>query len=309
MPPAHRRTMTASEWGLLIILALLWGGSYFYIGVAIKVLPPFSIIAFRVALGALLLYAVVRLSGARMPTDGRIWRAFLVMGVLNNVVPFSLIAWGQSHIESGLAAIFNATTPLFGVVIAHFFTADEKMTPARVTGLLIGFAGVIVMIGSEALRGFGVDLLADLALLLASVFYASSGIYGRRFSKMGVSPMVTATGQITASTVILVPLALLVDRPWTLPAPGAPVWAALVGLAALSTTLAYVIYYRILATAGAVNLLLVTFLVPVSAIILGALVLGERLHANHFLGMALIGAGLLCIDGRVFAVFRKPQPR
>jgi drug/metabolite transporter (DMT)-like permease len=301
--------MTATEWGLLIILALLWGGSYFYIGVAIKVLPPFSIIAFRVALGALLLYAVVRLSGARLPIDGRIWRAFFVMGVLNNVAPFSLIAWGQSHIESGLAAIFNATTPLFGVVIAHFFTADEKMTTARVTGLLIGFAGVIVMIGADALRGFGVDLLADLALLLASVFYASSGIYGRRFSKMGVSPMVTATGQITASTVILVPLALLVDRPWTLPAPGAPVWAALVGLAALSTTLAYVIYYRILATAGAVNLLLVTFLVPVSAIILGALVLGERLHANHFLGMALIGVGLLCIDGRAFAVFRKPLPR
>jgi drug/metabolite transporter (DMT)-like permease len=301
--------MTATEWGLLIILALLWGGSYFYIGVAIKVLPPFSIIAFRVALGALLLYAVVRLSGARLPTDLRIWRAFFVMGVLNNVVPFSLIAWGQSHIESGLAAIFNATTPLFGVVIAHFFTADEKMTTPRVTGLLIGFAGVIVMIGSDALRGFGVDLLADFALLLASVFYASSGIYGRRFSKMGVSPMVTATGQITASTVILVPLALLVDRPWTLPTPGAPVWAALVGLAALSTTLAYVIYYRILATAGAVNLLLVTFLVPVSAIILGAVVLGERLHANHFLGMALIGGGLLCIDGRVFAVFRRPLPR
>src|SRR6185295_15640314 len=214
MPPAPRRTMTSTEWGLLIILALLWGGSYFYIGVAIKVLPPFSIIAFRVALGALLLYAVVRLSGARMPTDGRIWQAFLVMGILNNVVPFSLIAWGQSHIESGLAAIFNATTPLFGVVIAHFFTADEKMTTARVTGLLIGFAGVIVMIGADALRGFGVDLLADLALLLASIFYASSGIYGRRFSRMGVSPMVTATGQITASTVILVPLALLVDRPW-----------------------------------------------------------------------------------------------
>lgn len=309
MPTPSSRTMTATEWGLLVFLALLWGGSYFYIGVAIKVLPPFSIIAFRVALGALLLYAVVRLSGARLPTDAQVWRAFFVMGVLNNVVPFSLIAWGQSHIESGLAAIFNATTPLFGVVIAHVFTADERMTPARVAGLLIGFAGVIVMIGADALKGFGVDLVADLALLLASVFYASSGIYGRRFSKMGVSPMVTATGQITASTVILVPLALLVDRPWTLPTPSAPVWAALIGLAALSTTLAYVIYYRILATAGAVNLLLVTFLVPVSAIILGAVVLGERLHANHFLGMALIGFGLLCIDGRLLAVFRRPEPR
>lgn len=301
--------MTTTEWGLLVFLALLWGGSYFYIGVAIKALPPFSIVAVRVGLGALLLYAFIRLVGARLPTDIRIWRAFFVMGVLNNVVPFSLITWGQSHIESGLAAIFNATTPLFGVVIAHVFTADEKMTPARVTGLLIGFAGVIVMIGGDALRGFGVDLFADLALLLASVFYASSGIYGRRFSKMGVTPMITATGQITASTVILVPLALLFDRPWSLPTPSVAVWAALFGLAALSTSLAYVIYYRILATAGAVNLLLVTFLVPVSAIILGALVLHERLHANHFLGMALIGLGLACIDGRVFAVFRAPPAR
>ena len=271
MPPAIHRSMTATEWGLLLLLCLVWGGSYFYIGVAVKALPPFTIVAFRVTVGAALLYLVVQFYGQRMPEDRATWGAFFVMGLTNNVIPFSLIAWAQAHVPSGFAAILNATTPIFAVILANFLTIDEKMTPGRLAGVVIGFLGVAVMIGPDAFAGITTDLLADLALLVASVFYAFSPIYGRRFARAGLSPMVAATGQFTAASVMIVPLALVFDAPWTLPMPGLPVWGALLGLAAISTAFAYLIYYRILATAGAVNLMLVTFLVPVSAIVLGAL--------------------------------------
>ena len=305
MPPAINRSMTATEWGLLILLCLVWGGSYFYIGVAVKALPPFTIVAFRVSVGAALLYLIVRVSGQRMPRDGTTWRAFFVMGLTNNVIPFSLIAWAQGHVPSGFAAILNATTPIFAVILANFLTVDEKMTPGRLAGVVIGFLGVAVMIGPDAFAGVTTDLLADLALLVASVFYAFSPIYGRRFARQGLSPMVAATGQFTAASVMIVPISLVFDAPWTLPMPGLPVWAALLGLAAISTAFAYLIYYRILATAGAVNLMLVTFLVPVSAIVLGALFLDERLAPIHFLGMGVIGLGLAAIDGRPAAYLRR----
>jgi drug/metabolite transporter (DMT)-like permease len=304
MPPVIHRTMTPGEWSLLVVLAVLWGGSYFYVGVAIKVLSPLEIVAFRVTLGALLLYLVVRATGATMPRDRGTWRAFFIMGLANNVIPFSLIGWAQSHVASGLAAILNATTPLYAVILAHYLTGDERMTPGRVAGVLIGFTGVVIMIGPDALAGATTDLIAQLALLLASIFYALSPIYGRRFGRAGLSPIVTATGQFTASTVMVAPLALIIDRPWTLPMPGLDVWASLLGLGILSSALGYIIFYRILAAAGAVNLMLVTFLVPVTAILLGALFLHEHLGANHFLGMACIGLGLAAIDGRILRVLR-----
>jgi drug/metabolite transporter (DMT)-like permease len=242
-----------------------------------------------------------------MPRDAAAWRLFFAMGVMNNVIPFSLIAWGQEQIPSGLAAIINATTPLFTVVFAHFMTHDERLSPLRLAGVAIGFAGVIVLIGPDALHGAGSYLLYELAPLLAAAFYAVSAIYGRRVAKLGVAPLAAATGQITAAAVIMVPLALVTEQPWTLPMPGWEVWASLVALAALSTTVAYVIFYRVLATAGSVNLMLVTFMVPVGAVILGALVRGERLAPNHFLGMLAIGIGLAAIDGRVFRMWRR-QP-
>jgi drug/metabolite transporter (DMT)-like permease len=305
MPPAIHRSMTATEWGLLLLLCVLWGGSYFYNGVAVKAVPPFSIVAFRVTLGAALLYLAVRVSGHAMPRDAGTWRAFFIMGFTNNVVPFSLIAWAQGQVPSGFAAILNATTPIFAVLLANVLTTDEKMTPGRLAGVFAGLAGVAVMIGPDALAGATDNLVADLALLLSSVFYAFSPIYGRRFSRQGLRPIVAATGQFSAAAVMMVPLALVFDAPWTLPMPGLPVWAALVALAAVSSAFAYLIYYRILATAGAVNLVLVTFLVPVSAIILGALFLDERLAAADFLGMAIIGVGLAAIDGRPWAWLRR----
>ncbi len=307
MPPAVHRSMTSTEWGLLLFLALLWGGSYFYNAIAVKALPTLTVVTVRVVLGAVLLYAVVRISGARMPRDGKTWRAFFVMGLINNVIPFSMIAWSQGYVASGLASILNATTPLFAVVLAHFTTADEKTSPARVTGVIIGIVGVTVMIGPDALSEVKGQFVAELVCLSASILYAGSGIYGRRFGKAGLPPLVTAAGQIGASSVMMIPLAAMVERPWNLPFPSLEVWAALFGLGAISTCLAYIVYYRILATAGAVNLLLVTLLLPVTAILLGALILGERLGMNHFLGMALIGLGLASIDGRPLRALRRRQ--
>ena len=292
--------MTRLEWAMLLALSILWGASFFFVGVAIKELPPFTMVALRVGVAALILNGVVVALGMRMPRERSAWLAFFGMGLLNNVAPFCLIVWGQAHIASGLAAILNATTPLATVVVAHVLTDDEKMTGGRLAGVLFGLAGVAAMIGPEALKGLGGDAPAEFAILLAAISYAFAGVYGRRFARMGIAPLVTATGQVTASTIVLAPIALLIDRPWTLPTPSLATSGAVLGIAVLSTALAYVLYFRILATAGATNLLLVTFLVPVSAILLGSFVLGERLDPRHFLGMALIGAGLASIDGRLF---------
>jgi drug/metabolite transporter (DMT)-like permease len=304
---AIHHTMTAGEWGLLVALAVLWAGSYLYVGIAVKAVPPFSLVAFRVGLGAVLLYLCVKASGGKMPRDWAAWRVFFVMGVTNNVIPFSLIAFGQERIPAGLAAIINATTPLFTVVFAHFMTRDEKLSPLKLAGVVVGFGGVVILIGPDALKDAGAYLIYELTPLLAAVFYALSAIYGRRASKLGVAPLTAATGQIVAAAAIMVPVALVTEQPWTLPMPGWEVWASLIALAALSTTVAYIIFYRVLATAGSVNLMLVTFMVPVGAVILGAIVLGERLAPNHFLGMLAIGIGLAAIDGRLFRMMRR-QP-
>jgi drug/metabolite transporter (DMT)-like permease len=300
-----QKIMGPAEWAMLLILSVLWGGSFFFIGVAVKELPPLTIMMLRVGCAALILNLVVRFMGQWMPRDPRVWLAFCGMGLLNNVIPQTLIVWGQTQIPSGLASILNATTPLFGVLVAHFFTLDEKMTGKKLAGVIIGFIGVAIMVGPEALSGLGSHIWAQLAILLASVFYAISGVYGRRFKQMGVTPMMTATGQLTASTLMLTPLALLVDHSWTLAQPSLSAWIAIAGLAILSTALAYLMFFRILASSGATNLMLVTFLIPISAVLLGSLFLGEKLLAKHFIGMACIGAGLAAIDGRLLAKFNR----
>ena len=297
--------MEPFEWLLLLVLSVLWGGSFFFIGIAVKALPPLIIVAVRVGVAALALNLIVRATGLRMPKEWAYWKAFLSMGLLNNLIPFCLIVWGQQHIASGLASIFNATTPLFTVIVAHIFTKDEKMSGGRLAGILVGFVGVAVIIGLDSLAGLGTNVLAQFAVLGAALSYSFAGVYGRRFKGMGVVPLVTATGQVTASTLLLSPLALIVDRPWTLAMPGLGVWAALAGLALVSTALAYIIYFRILATAGATNLLLVTFLIPASAILLGVAFLGESLAGKDFIGMGLICLGLAAIDGRIFLFLKK----
>jgi drug/metabolite transporter (DMT)-like permease len=258
-----------------------------------------SLVWLRIVTAAAALLLVLHLLGQKMPTSGRIWAAFFGMGLLNNVLPFVLIVWGQHRIASGLAAILNATTPLFTVLVAHLLTPDEKLTPLKAVGVAMGFAGAAVMIGPAALRGIGAGVLAQLACLAGALSYAFAGIFGRRFRSMNVAPIATAAGQVCASAALLLPLMLLVDRPWQLTLPHATTWGAVLGVGLLSTALAYVLYFRILAAAGATNLLLVTFLIPVSAILLGVLVLGEQLLFRHAGGMALIGLGLMFIDGRL----------
>lgn len=289
---------------MLVALSVLWGGSFFFVGIAVKELPPITIVTLRVTIAALALLTVCRVLGYSLPRKPEVLRAFVIMGLLNNIIPFSLIVWGQTHIASGVASILNATTPLFTVLVAHIMTTDEKLSANKLAGVIIGFVGVATMIGPAALTGERSSLWGQLAILGAAISYAFAGIFGRRFKAMGVPPLVTATGQISASSLILIPIALLVDMPWTLAMPSGETWAALFGIALLSTALAYLIFFRILSSAGATNLALVTFLIPVSAIVLGSLVLGEQLGLKHLIGMAMIAVGLVAIDSRLLQ--RKP---
>ena len=293
-PPA--RVMSGGDWLLLVTLSILWGGSFFFAKIAVQDLPPFTIVLGRVAIAALALHMMVLMTGQRMPGDLQLWRDFLVMGLLNNAIPFSLIFWGQKEIASGLASILNATTPLFTVLVAQAFTNDEKANAAKLGGVALGILGVALMIGLDVVGGFGRHLISELAVLAAALSYAFAGVFGRRFR--GRPPLVVAAGQLSGSSVLILPMALIVDRPWTLAAPGVATVEAMIGLALLSTALAYVIFFRILARAGATNLLLVTFLIPVSALLLGIGFLHETLDAHHLIGMALIGLGLAAIDGR-----------
>lgn len=304
-PAPATLSMGSVEWAMLVALSVLWGGSFFFVGVAVRDLPTLTIVVLRVGLAALVLWGVVAALKRPLPRNPDAWLAFLGMGILNNVIPFGLIVWGQQTIASGLASILNATTPLFTVAVAGLLLADERINGRKVLGIVVGFAGVVVMIGPGAISGLGADLLAQLACLGGAVAYAFAGVFGRRFKRLGVDPIVVAAGQVTASTLVLAPLALVIDRPWALAMPAATTWAAIVGLAVLSTALAYILYFQILQRAGATNLLLVTFLIPVSAIALGSLVLGERLNDPEIVGMALIGLGLLAIDGRVLNICRR----
>jgi drug/metabolite transporter (DMT)-like permease len=222
------------------------------------------------------------------------------MGVLNNAIPFLLIVWAQTHIASGLAAILNATTPLFTVIVAHLFTPDERLTWGRTFGVILGLVGVIVIVGPDALQSLGTNVAAQLACVGAALSYAFAGVFGRRFAAMGVSPIETAAGQTAAASLLLVPLMFIVDKPLTLPVPSSATIGALIAIAVLSTVLAYILYFRILASAGATNLLTVTFLIPISAILLGLVFLGETPRLRHLAGLACIGCGLAAIDGRVW---------
>ena len=283
----------------------MWGGSFFFFELAVADLPPFTLVLLRVGIAELALNLVVHIERVAMPTDWRSWRDFLVMGFLNNAVPFSLIVWGQTQIGGALTSILNATTPLFTVVIAHGLTRDERLTGGGAAGVVLGRIGVAVLIGTDVLRSLGASAFAQAGVLGAALCYGCGGVFGRRFRRAGIVPAAAASGQVTASTMILLPVVLAVDQPRTLPMPSTAAWGAVVGLAPLSTALAYVIYFRVLAAAGAVNLLLVTFLVPVSASALGIAVLGERLAANHLIGMALIGLGLAAMDGRPVRYLRR----
>jgi len=290
--------MRLMDWILLIILSLIWGGSFYYAEIALREVTPLVVVWGRVAGAAVILALVMRLKGMVFPKETGLWTAFLVMGLLNNVIPFSLIVWGQTEITGSLASIFNATTPLFTIVLAQFFTRDEKINLLKVIGLLVGFAGVIVMVGMEALSGLSGVVLAQITILGAAISYGCAAIWGRRFK--GLNPMITATGQVTCSGLVMTPIALIFGFPDGYFLPSDEVLFAIGFMALFCTVVAYILYFKILATSGATNLMLVTFLVPLSAIALGSLFLDERLSTDQLIGMGLILFGLLIIDGRVF---------
>jgi drug/metabolite transporter (DMT)-like permease len=292
--------MSARDWSLIGILSLLWGGSFFFVEIAVEGLPALTIVWLRVGIAAALLAGVMVVTRTRFPLP-RTWAAFAVMGLLNNILPHSLFVVAQGQITGGLAAILNATTPLFTVIVAHLATTDERITPGKAVGLAVGFGGVLVMMAGAELQG---EVVAKVMCLMAALSYGLAGVWGRRFRAMGVAPLATAFGQVAASSLLLLPVMLWVDRPWQLTTPGLGVIAAVLGLASLSTALAYLIYFKVLATAGATNLSIVTFLIPLSATAMGALFLGERLLPHHLAGFTLVAMGLIAIDGRLIRRLR-----
>lgn len=291
-------SMGIVNWILLLTLSILWGGSFFFVEVVLRELPLLTVVFFRVAIAALVLWFIVFLFKIPRPESSSAWIALFFMGILNNVIPFSLIVWGQQYISSGLASILNATTPLFGVLIAGLLLVDERLSTTKLIGVLLGFTGTAAMLGVGVFQEIGDSLLPQLAVIGAAISYGFASVFGRRFKPMGVHPITTAAGQVTGSSVLLLPIVLVFNAPLSLAFPSTSVWLALLGLAVFSTALAYILYFQILSSAGAVNLLLVTFLIPVSAIMLGYVFLNERLSIEHFLGMGLIGLGMLVIDGR-----------
>lgn len=302
MTPAKHQ-MSAKDWSLLALLALLWGASFTTIQLVVDELPPFTVVCLRVWLASAGLLLFMKARGIPLPTmNGAggtpVWRALAILGLINNAVPFSLIVWSQTQITSGVASILNAAMPLFTVFVAHFFTVDEKLTPRRLAGVVIGFIGVASIIGPESIVGFTGTLAGQLAMLGAAFSYAVGVVIGRRFAVLGLKPVQLAFGQVTTAGIWLLPVVLLVDQPFSLPMPSITAWVALLSLALVSTAFAYLIYFRLVADAGATNASLVTLLVPVVATSLGILFLGESLKASHGIGLLLIALGLMVLDGR-----------
>ncbi len=300
--------MSTADWGIIMLLSLLWGGAFFLIELGLRGFPPNTLVFLRMALAVPPMLLALWFLKEKLPTDGKSWMQLLVLGAINAALPFILFFWGQTQIESGLASVLNATTPLWGVVTAHFLTRDEKATPARIVGVLLGIMGIIVMVGSDALQGMSGSVWAQLACLAATLSYAFAAIYGRTLSQSTMSPMVVATGQVMTAALLMLPVALIVDQPWTLATPGWDAWAGAIGLAIPSTAVAYFFYFKLIDRAGASNAMLVAFIMPVIAIILGVVALNESVEPNEMAGALLIGLGLLAIDGRLFARFSGASP-
>ncbi len=299
---APTSTIDRQTWLLLILLSVLWGGSFFFTAVVLRDLPPLTTVLARVVLGAALLFPIFKVQGGNLPNSLAGWMPFLVMGILSNVIPFSLIFAGQTLIASGLASVLNATTPLFTVLVLASF-GDEKLIARRVAGVVIGLLGVIVLRGPGIVASES-QTIGMLLCLGGALSYGFSGLWGRR-KLNGVPPLTSSTCQLITSSLVMAVIAGAVDRPWALPMPSLAAWAALFGLAALSTALAYIVFFTILARSGATNVMLVTLLIPVTAILLGVLVLGEPLTLREIAGALIIAASLLVIDGLVLGWVRR----
>jgi drug/metabolite transporter (DMT)-like permease len=304
-----RTVMNKSDWGTLVVLALVWGAAFLFIGVAVRHVPPLTYVWLRLAIAAAAMWAFLRWKGVSLDLPRSAWGSILLLAFLNNALPFTLFGWGQTHIASGLAAILNATTPIWGVVVAHLFTGDERLTPRKLAGVLLGFGGVALMIGPSLLSNLGSSALAQLACVTASLSYALAAVWARRFRKQGLSPLTVTTSQLSAGALLMLPLMLLVDRPWTMTIPPLSAWASIIALAVVCSAFGYVLYFRLIDRAGATNALLVTLLVPPVAILLGSLFLAEVLAPQDFAGLGLIALGLAAIDGRLLSLLGRRLPR
>lgn len=292
-----QRSLTPRAWAMLLLLGTIWGGAFFFARIAVQEIPPLSLVLLRVGIAAAvmqLVLAAMRISFAAVLPH---WLAFLGLAMLNNVIPFSLMFAGQTEIGAGLASVLNATTPFWTMIIANMLLPDERLTAARAAGIALGIAGTAVMVGPGLVAGLGGPAWAKLALLGTALSYGFAGIYARSFVKL--RPELMAAGQLTASTAIMLPVVLLTQDLSFLGTTGGGTWAAVLGLSVVATAFAYLIFFRLLAEAGATNTSLVTLIVPVSAILLGAAFLSERLESFELAGMALIGLGLLAVDGRL----------
>ena len=300
MSAPSQQTISPVAWVLLLLLGLIWGGSFFFARIAVQHVPPFTLVLLRLSLAAIALHLYVFGRHDIYRALAANWKPFLLLGLINNALPHSLLFIGQIHLSAGLASILNATTPIWTVLIANQMTADERLTTPKIAGCLTGLAGTAVLLGPAALAKTDIPFWALLFPIGASISYGLAAVFGRRFRHLP-SP-VTAAGQLTASSLIMLPVSLIIDHPWALPLPPAGTIGAVLGLALLCTAFGYILFFRIITLAGATNVSLVTLLVPPSAILLGWIFLGERLGANAIIGMGLIAAGLLILDGRLMRI-------
>lgn len=294
--PVIGTEMSAADWALLLFLGTIWGGSFFFARVAVAEIPPLTLVLLRVALAAAALHVYLAATGRSIRAAFPRWRGFLLLGLVNNVIPFSLIFAGQTELGAGIASVLNATTPFWTVLVANALTRDEKLSWNKLAGIILGVAGTAIMIGPGLVGGLGGPVWAKFALVGAALSYAFAAVVAKRFRDF--DPALVSTAQLSASTAVMLPIVLILNGTAGLAAADPVVWAAVLALALVSTAFAYVLYFRILASAGATNATLVTLVVPVSAILLGAAFLGERLHMFESAGMAVIALGLLVIDGR-----------
>jgi drug/metabolite transporter (DMT)-like permease len=299
-----QKKLTGRAWAEMMLLAMIWGGSFLSIRVALDEISPLMSVAHRTTWAMLILWGVIAIMRIPLPRDPKIWFSFLVMGLLNNVIPFTLMAWGQLYIESGLTSILNAFTAVVGVVIASLFFADERITLRKGIGVALGFFGVAVAIGLDNFRTFDLRSMAQLAVLGGTLAYALAGVWARK-KLTGMPPQMAAAGMLTGSTIIMLPLVYLFEGPFSFDLQPRTFWA--IGYyAIIATAFAYLLYYRVLAMAGSGNLMLVTLLVAPIAITLGAVVLGEKLGTNAYFGFAILALGLIILDGRLWKAL---QPR
>ena len=287
--------MTNRLWGLLLLLACFWGGSFVAYEIGLQSLPVSSLVMYRIGGAALFLWILALAFGWKIPR-GKVWGEFLMLGLLNNAIPFFLIAWGQQFIESGLSSILNGATALFGAILAPFFFADERLTVNKLVGVILGFLGVSIAIGIETLHNLDPRNLGQLAVIAASLSYAFGGIWAKK--RVKTEPKITALGMLTMGTVLMVVMHFTTDPTGAL-IPSLHSGLAAAYLAIVGTAFAYLLFYKVLGEAGVSYVTLITLLIPVIAITLGAIILSERLHNSAFLGFGIVAIGLMITDGRL----------